>query len=142
MGVATKYKHFLVGLKYIHTLMGYFIYVYTPSWNILFLYTLFNESFAVFLRTSAYYNYSKFKHFVPSKCVVSVKHPFVEPRKSIEEVFLEVHVRSVFIFQKKRSNSYNTAMSLNSENLKKREYRSFSGGKNESHPAALRLLGR
>ena len=31
-------------------------------------------------------------------------------------------------------------MSLNSENLKKREYRSFSGGKNESHPAALRLV--
>ena len=50
----------------------------------------------VFLRTSTYYNYSKFKHFVPSKCVVSVKHPFAEPRKSIEEVFLEVHRRSVF----------------------------------------------
>ena len=31
-------------------------------------------------------------------------------------------------------------MSLNSENLKKQEYRSFSGGKNESHPAALRLV--
>ena len=88
---------------------------------------------------TTHYRYSKFKHFVPLKCVVSVKHPFVEPRKSIEEVFLEVHVRSVFVFQKKRSNSYNTAMSLNSENLKKREYRSFSGGKNESHPA-LRLV--
>ena len=37
------------------------------------------------------------------------------------------------------TNSYNTAMSMNSENLKKREYRSFSGGKNESHPA-LRLV--
>ena len=48
----------------------------------------------------AHYNYSKFKHFVPLKCVVSVKHPFVEPRKSIEEVFSEVHIRSVFVFQK------------------------------------------
>ena len=30
-------------------------------------------------------------------------------------------------------------MSLNSGNLKKREYRSFSGGENESHPT-LRLV--
>ena len=40
-------------------------------------------------------------------------------------MFSEVHVGSVFLFQKMRSNSYNTAMSLNSGNLKKREYRSF-----------------
>jgi len=32
---------------------------------------------------TTYYKYSKFKHFVPLKCVVSVKHSFVAPRKSI-----------------------------------------------------------
>ena len=31
------------------------------------------------------------EHFVPLKCVVSVKHCFVGPRKSLEEVFLNLN---------------------------------------------------
>ena len=41
-------------------------------------------------------SYSKFKHFVPLKCVVSVEHPFVGPRKSMEEVFF-VHQKMILL---------------------------------------------